>query len=134
MWKALQVSKTPHFWNIFFLSFNFNISFQILYTKLIDAGYLPEIPYGTVVLYSFSTAVLFHAALLEPHNLRSSYYRFLYNLSGGRIAVMNRIPLDNFKLQTSMHQKNVLDYLKLNPNPVYKFQIFGNPYPKISPF
>lgn len=82
---------------------------------MVDAGYLPEIPYGTVLLYSFSTAVLFHAALLEPHNLRQSYYKFLYGLSGGRISLMDRECLDPFGLSTSLHHSEVLKRLRLEP-------------------
>lgn len=100
-----------------------------MYNKLVDAGYLPEIPFGTILLYSFSTSVLFHAAFLEPQNLRSSYFRFLYGLSGGRINVMDRKPLDSFGLDTSHHLSNVIKALKLNPNPIYHFKLFGNPYP-----
>lgn len=57
---------------------------QITYTMGIDKGILPRVPGFTEFLYCFSTAVLFHAALLEPTNLRPSYWKFLHSLSGGR--------------------------------------------------
>lgn len=57
---------------------------QISYNIGTDAGYLPKVPYFTFVLYCASTATLFHAATLEPANLRSSYWKFLHSLSGGR--------------------------------------------------
>lgn len=62
----------------------FIIFTQISYNIGIDAGYLPKIPHFTFLLYSVSTATLFHAATLEPTNLRSSYWKFLHSLSGGR--------------------------------------------------
>lgn len=62
MWKALQ--------------FSYNLG--------VEANYLPEVPYFTYFLYCASTATLFHAAILEPTNLRASYWKFLHSLSGGR--------------------------------------------------
>lgn len=81
---------------------------------MVDAGYLPKVPHGTVLLYCFSTAILFHAALLEPQNLRPSYYKFLHGLSGGRIAVMSRKCLDPFGLETSKYHEEVMKKLKLD--------------------
>lgn len=66
MWKALQ--------------FSYNLG--------IEANLLPEVPYFTYFLYCASTATLFHAAILEPNNLRSSYWKFLHSLSGGRYALI----------------------------------------------
>lgn len=102
------------------------------YADAVDAGYLPEVPFGTIVLYSFSTAVLFHAAFLEPQNLRSNYVRFLDGLSGGRIVAMARRPLDHFGLDTSRNLAQVLEKLKIDPNPRYSLKIFGNCYPHIA--
>ena len=88
---------------------------------MVESGYLPKIPYGTILLYCFSTAVLFHTAILEPQNLRPSYYKFLHSLSGGRIAVMNRECLDPFGLDTSKHHRDVMTKLKLNFKIVQSF-------------
>ncbi|KAJ8948984.1 hypothetical protein NQ318_023008 [Aromia moschata] len=63
---------------------------QITYNLGIDKGVFPRVPGFTEFLYSFSTAVLFHAAILEPTNLRPSYWKFLHSISGGRIACMSR--------------------------------------------
>ncbi|KAJ9594711.1 hypothetical protein L9F63_013985 [Diploptera punctata] len=76
-------------------------SFQIIYNDSIQKGYVPELPGAIVLLYSFATAVLFHAAVLEPQNLRPSYWKFLHGLSGGRISAMDRKCLDAFGLGTS---------------------------------
>lgn len=58
--------------------------FQMSYNWGIDKGYVPKIPGFTVLLYCASTALLFHAATLEPMNLRPSYWKFLHSISGGR--------------------------------------------------
>ncbi|XP_069691994.1 transmembrane protein 135-like [Periplaneta americana] len=83
-------------------------SLQIIYVDSIQKGYVPELPGANILLYSFSTAVLFHAALLEPQNLRPSYWKFLYNISGSRIAAMDRKPLDAFGMGTSSALVEVL--------------------------
>lgn len=66
------------------LAFNGSRLFQLSYNMGCDAGYLPKVPHSTLFLYCASTATLFHAAILEPTNLRSSYWKFLHSLSGGR--------------------------------------------------
>ncbi|XP_063985470.1 transmembrane protein 135-like isoform X2 [Diachasmimorpha longicaudata] len=99
MWKALQL-----FWN-----------------KGIENGTLPEIKGFVVGLYCFSTAVLFHAAMVEPQNLRASYFKFLHTLSGGRLATMNRIPLDQFGLETSKYLDQVLVKTNTTNKLVYSF-------------
>lgn len=59
---------------------------QITYLMGINKGIVPRIPGFTEFLYCFSTAILFHAALLEPTNLRPSYWKFLHSISGGRYS------------------------------------------------
>ncbi|XP_015110710.1 transmembrane protein 135 [Diachasma alloeum] len=83
-------------------------SLQLFWNKGIENGTLPKIKGFVIVLYCFSTAVLFHAAMVEPQNLRASYFKFLHSLSGGRLATMNRIPLDQFGLETSKYLEQVL--------------------------
>lgn len=74
---------------------------QMTYNWGIEKGYVPKIPGFTVLLYCASTALLFHAATLEPMNLRPSYWKFLYSISGGRISVMDRSGFDVYGLNTS---------------------------------
>lgn len=57
---------------------------QITYNLGVDKGYLPNVPGFIVFLYSLSTAILFHAGLVEPLTLRTSYWKFLHSISGGR--------------------------------------------------
>uniref|UniRef100_A0A336K5Y3 CSON010108 protein n=1 Tax=Culicoides sonorensis TaxID=179676 RepID=A0A336K5Y3_CULSO len=87
MWKCLQ------------------LSFQLGQSK----GYWKGIPRFYELLYCFFTAILFHSALMEPNTIRTSYWRFLMNLSGGRVAAMDRKPLDGFGLETSKQLMGVLE-------------------------
>lgn len=80
------------------------ITFQIGEVK----GYWKSIPRFYEFLYCFWTAMLFHAALVEPDNLRLSYWRFLMGLSGGRVASMDRQPIDKFGLDTSRQLSDIL--------------------------
>ncbi|KAL1123619.1 hypothetical protein AAG570_002695 [Ranatra chinensis] len=61
-------------------------TFQVLYNKGVDAGRLKRVPWASVFFHAFSTAVLFHCAIVEPHNLRPSYWKFLIAVSGGRLV------------------------------------------------
>lgn len=58
--------------------------FQISYNLGVEKGYLVEIPYASVFFHAFSTAILFHVAIVEPQNLRPSYWKFLQSMSNGR--------------------------------------------------
>jgi hypothetical protein len=85
---------------------------QISYNMLADEGYVPHVPGATIFLYCAFTAVLFHAASLEPLNLRQSYWKFLQNLSGGRIAVMDRRRFDQWGLDTHAQIMKVIETTK----------------------
>lgn len=94
---------------------------QITYTLGIDRGYVPEVPGFTVFLYCFSTAVLFHAALVEPMNLRASYWKFLHSISGGRVGIMGREAMDAWGLETSKNLATLMKKTKTAPNLKYFF-------------
>ncbi|ELU03626.1 hypothetical protein CAPTEDRAFT_148469 [Capitella teleta] len=74
---------------------------EIIYFKGIDKGHLPFISWGDILLYSVSTAFVFHAAVFEPHNLRPAYWRFLLRLTRNRFGEMNRHILDEFGTKAS---------------------------------
>lgn len=93
---------------------------QISYNFGVERRYVPRVPYFTILLYCTSTAILFHAAILEPLALRLSYFKFLHSVTGGRyltitnllslsysctfifrLAGMNRECLDVFGLETT---------------------------------
>ncbi|XP_074042806.1 transmembrane protein 135 isoform X1 [Leptinotarsa decemlineata] len=85
---------------------------QLAYDLGIQKGFVPRVPGFTEFLYCFSTGVLFHAAILEPTNLRPSYWKFLHSISGGRIACMSRSSLDVWGLNTSDSLRRVLALTK----------------------
>nr|XP_018901993.1 PREDICTED: transmembrane protein 135-like [Bemisia tabaci] len=93
-------------------------TFQILYNRGAEKKMLPELPQASVFFHCLSTAILFHAALLEPHNLRPSYWRFLLGMSGERVARMDRKCLDAFGLESSKSLELVLSRTKLETRPV----------------
>ncbi|XP_034937145.1 transmembrane protein 135-like [Chelonus insularis] len=99
MWKALQLS-----WN-----------------KGVENRIVPEVKWFVIFLYCFSTAVLFHAAIIEPQNLRASYWKFLLSLSGGRVAAMARVPLDPFGLESSKYVEEVMTKTKTPRNFNFSF-------------
>jgi len=57
---------------------------QLLYNWGHEEGVLPKVPHFNMILYSACTALLFHCAILEPSSMRSSYYKFLMDISGTR--------------------------------------------------
>ncbi|XP_038169674.1 transmembrane protein 135 isoform X3 [Arvicola amphibius] len=69
---------------------------ETMYFKGIAAGKVPYFPQADTIIYSISTAICFHAAVMEVHNLRPSYWKFLLRLTKGRFALMNRKALDVF--------------------------------------
>lgn len=66
------------------INYDVTVLFQLLWNNAVENEKVPEIKWFVIFLYCFSTAVLFHTAILEPQNLRSSYWKFLYTVSGGR--------------------------------------------------
>ncbi|XP_077281833.1 transmembrane protein 135 [Temnothorax americanus] len=94
---------------------------QLLWNDAVENEKVPEIKWFVILLYCCSTALLFHVAILEPQNLRSSYWRFLYNMSGGRIAAMSRLPLNVFGLETSKNLQQVLGKTKTTDQLSFSF-------------
>lgn len=94
---------------------------QLLWNDAVENEKVPDVKWFSILLYCFSTALLFHTAILEPQNLRSSYWRFLYTQSGGRIAVMSRTHLDVFGLETSKHLQAVLRKTKTTDQLTFSF-------------
>nr|XP_022295310.1 transmembrane protein 135-like isoform X1 [Crassostrea virginica] len=63
---------------------------EVLYFKGISKGFLPYVRCADIIIYSISTAFVFHVAVFEPHNLRPAYWNFLLKVTGNRFGVMNR--------------------------------------------
>lgn len=95
--------------------------FQIMYIKGSSDGLFPDLPQANIFFHCFSTAILFHAAILEPHNLRPSYWKFLQTVSGGSIGLMDRHCLETFGLKSSESLERVLKKYKPVPLQVIKF-------------
>jgi len=100
---------------------NYSNFFQIMYIKGSNDGLFPELPNASIFFHCFSTSILFHAAVLEPQNLRSSYWKFLQSVSGGAIGLLDRHCLDTFGLQSSVSLETVLKKYKPVPLLVNKF-------------
>lgn len=73
---------------------------QLFYYWAQENNIMPNIPNFQILLYSTATAILFHSALYQPTSLRPSYWRFLFNLSGSRVALFNRHFLENFGMKS----------------------------------
>ncbi|XP_026669348.1 transmembrane protein 135-like isoform X2 [Ceratina calcarata] len=95
--------------------------YRLLWYDLAEKGIVPEVKWFAIFLYCFNTAVVFHAAIVEPQNLRSSYWKFLHNVSGGRIAAMSRTPIDKFGLNTSKHLADVLKATNTTDKMIFHF-------------
>ncbi|XP_031827290.1 transmembrane protein 135 [Nomia melanderi] len=94
---------------------------QLLWNDLVEKQIVPEVKWFVIFLYCFSTAVLFHVAIIEPQNLRVSYWKFLCNISGDRIAAMSRIPLDHFGLESTKYLAEVVAKTNTNDRRNYLF-------------
>ena len=116
------------------------VCMQVLYFKAVQKGWAKSYYYGDVILYSLSTALLFHAvsflccvytqyvesflspspspfpsqAFFEAHNLRQSYWRFLCRLTRGRMSQLNWNEIDTFGTQASKQVR--MDQEKRNIN------------------
>ncbi|BES92314.1 Transmembrane protein 135 [Nesidiocoris tenuis] len=85
---------------------------QITYGLGVEKGYCIELPYAPVFFHAFSTAILFHTAIMEPKNLRLSYWNFLQAMSGGKIGEMSRDAFDAYGLESSKQLSDLLARVK----------------------
>ncbi|XP_060067446.1 transmembrane protein 135-like [Ylistrum balloti] len=69
---------------------------EVLYFKGIEKNLLPYIACADIIIYSISTAFVFHTAVVEPHNLRPAYWNFLLRVTGNKFALMNRQLIEPF--------------------------------------
>ncbi|XP_059144483.1 transmembrane protein 135-like [Physella acuta] len=74
---------------------------EILYFKGIESYGFPYIKCADIFIYAFSTAFIFHAAVMEPHTLRPGYWKFLLRVTDNKFALMNRQLLDVFGANSS---------------------------------
>ena len=45
---------------------------------------LPDIPLAKEIIYATATSVLFHLAVVSPHKLKPSYFKFMNKITGNR--------------------------------------------------
>ena len=57
---------------------------ETLYHQGVDVGLIPRIPGFGILVYSLSTAFLFHASVLEPHNVKPAYWKFLMRITSNK--------------------------------------------------
>ncbi|CAG0916114.1 unnamed protein product [Notodromas monacha] len=67
----------------------------------ISAGIVPSVPGFTEALYAISTALLLGVSVIEPHNLKPSYWKFLNRLTWGFVGQMNRRLMDPLGYESS---------------------------------
>lgn len=92
-----------------------------MYIKGSSDGLFPDLHQSNIFIYCFSTALLFHAAVLEPHTLRPSYWKFLQSVSGGSIGLFDRHCVETFGLKSIDSLEKVLKKHKPVPLQLIKF-------------
>ncbi|CAL8143763.1 unnamed protein product [Orchesella dallaii] len=61
---------------------------------------------GWTILYAISTAVLFHCGIMEPQNLKPSYYNFLTRVTGRKLFDINRHLLTAYYAHSNVLMKD----------------------------
>ncbi|CAF3658476.1 unnamed protein product [Rotaria sp. Silwood1] len=74
---------------------------ESIYFKCAHNGKVPIIPYFDSILYALSTALVLHAAIVEPQAMRPGYYKFLERLAGGYFSQVNRPMMDCYGVCSS---------------------------------
>ncbi|CAN7984053.1 unnamed protein product [Ixodes pacificus] len=67
---------------------------EVLYCRAAKQGCVPTVPWGPEMLFALGTGVMMSCAVVEPHNMRPSYAKFLNNVTGDRLRQVNRHPLE----------------------------------------
>lgn len=57
---------------------------EVLYCQAARKGYAPTLPLGPELLYALGCGVMMFCAVVEPHNMRPSYAKFLNDMTGDR--------------------------------------------------
>uniref|UniRef100_A0A0N5AY52 TMEM135_C_rich domain-containing protein n=1 Tax=Syphacia muris TaxID=451379 RepID=A0A0N5AY52_9BILA len=74
---------------------------EACYITLANDGYLPFVPYASVLLYAFSTGYVLWNVVIEPNNLRRGYWEFLVSLTAQKVKLLNRRVFDSASRRTS---------------------------------
>ncbi|ETN87200.1 Tat pathway signal sequence domain protein [Necator americanus] len=111
MWKGIEVTYVKRI---------LDQNKDAVYLCLMESKILPAIPFGDIILYTFSTAYMLWATIVEPQAIRKGYLGFLTQLTGNRIIAFNRDLYEHFGFQSKLmfpHAQPVLNtkYVTLNP-------------------
>lgn len=97
-------------------------SLQLLYNWGVAEEKVPEVPHFSMIMYGFFTAVLCHSTVLEAKSMRPSYFKFIENISGGRLSRFNMKSFEAFGVK-SQDQANYiikkLGIVKSSSNPLF---------------
>ncbi|XP_077488296.1 transmembrane protein 135-like [Amblyomma americanum] len=74
---------------------------ELVYLKSAERQLVPKFKGAAVWLYAVCTSIMLYVAILEPHNLRPQYRKFLDDISGKLLSQINRFPLDMLGLHSS---------------------------------
>ncbi|KAH8021223.1 hypothetical protein HPB51_013324 [Rhipicephalus microplus] len=74
---------------------------ELVYLKSAERQLVPKFESAAVWLYAVCTSIMLYVAILEPHNLRPQYRKFLDDISGRLMSQINRFPLDMLGLHSS---------------------------------
>ncbi|XP_064475915.1 transmembrane protein 135-like [Ornithodoros turicata] len=74
---------------------------ELVYLKSAEEKLVPSFDHAPALLYSLCTGLMLYVAIVEPHNLRPQYLKFLDEISGHMVRQINRYPLDILGLHSS---------------------------------
>ncbi|XP_017008131.2 transmembrane protein 135 [Drosophila takahashii] len=97
-------------------------SLQLLYNWGVSQEKVPEVPNFSLIMYGFFTAVLCHSTVLEARSMRPSYFKFIQNISGGRLSRFNLKSFEAFGVQSQDQANQVIKKLGIvmsSPNPLF---------------
>jgi len=89
----------------------FSKALEAVYNLSLAQGILKSIPFGGYAAFCLGCGVLFYCAVLEPFNIRSSYFGFLNKASGNRFYNFEELAR---KTNSSLFQRSGFQYTKRN--------------------
>ncbi|XP_043655189.1 transmembrane protein 135 [Drosophila teissieri] len=101
-------------------------SLQLLYNWGVAEGKVPEVPQFSMAMYGFFTAVLCHSTVLEAQSMRPSYFKFIENISGGRLSRFNLKPFEAFGVRSQDQADYVIKKLGIvmsSANPLFPLTV-----------
>ena len=75
----------------------------------VSKGVLPNIPLAKEIIYATATSILFHLAVVKPHKLKPSYFKFMNKITGNRYESFHKI---SAKMCKVLHLRVTIDVHK----------------------